>query len=58
MADKARPVTEQITLDRALELLQMHKSGQPAAKAQPIITVVRDPKNLQHIISISLHEAG
>jgi hypothetical protein len=58
MADKVRPVTEQVTLERAIQLLDLHKPGQAFAKTAPIITVVRDPKNLQHIISISMHEAA
>lgn len=53
---KKRPVTEEITLDRAVELLRLHKGKQVAAKSV-IVSVVRDPRNTNHILSVSLNEA-
>lgn len=52
---KSRSSAEIITLDRALELLNLHKKAKIKA-GSPIVSVVRNPENPDHILSISLIE--
>jgi len=54
MSTGKHPVTEQISLDRAIELLGLHKSKNISANV--VATVVRDPQNLNHIVSFSVSE--
>jgi hypothetical protein len=51
---KKRPVVEEISLDRALELLNLHRNHKISAKS--LITVTRDPQNTDHILAISMME--
>lgn len=54
MSTKKHLVTEQISLDSAIELLGLHKSGKISAGV--VASVVRDPHNLNHINSVSVAE--
>jgi hypothetical protein len=59
-ADKKIPNVEEITLDKALSLLMLHHDEKLTADAKPkfvVAHVIRDPRNVRHIISISLNEA-
>ncbi len=51
---KEVPVVEQITVERAIELLQFHQKG--TLQGSPVVTVIRDPNDLKNILSISLAE--
>jgi len=53
-SEQKRPTVEQISVDRAIELLHLHKGGD--LRGRPVVTVVRDPLNLENIVSISLAE--
>jgi hypothetical protein len=52
---KQRKMTEEISLSRALELLNLHQTRGLSA-ASVAINVVRDPHHPEQIMAISLHE--
>lgn len=53
-SEQTRPTVEEISVDRAIELLHLHREGD--LRASPVVTVVRDPLNLKNIVSISVAE--